>query len=134
MPAHPNAQLVHEGFQAFATGDLATLQRLFHEDVVWHSPGDSPLSGNYRGLQEIAKYLGMFAHAGMRAELHDVTASDDHAVALFIDHVEQDGAPVTKLGGIVFNIDGGRVREAWAFNLDQTWHDEFWRAAAAKMG
>ena len=48
--AHPNEALVRKGYGAFATGDLTTLGELFAEDVIWNTPGKSPLAGTRKGL------------------------------------------------------------------------------------
>jgi len=130
MPEHPNAALVRRGFAAFRQGDLATLQELFAPEVVWHSPGSNPASGDYRGLEAVLAYMAHFGPSGasgLTLDLHDVTASDGHAVALIIDRGEVDGAPVTSQGGIVFNLTDGRVQEAWAFNYEQERYDSYWR-------
>jgi ketosteroid isomerase-like protein len=49
--AHPNEELVRRGYQAFATGDVATLNELFADDIVWHAPGRNQLAGTYRGKE-----------------------------------------------------------------------------------
>jgi hypothetical protein len=36
-------------YTAFATGDADAYRDAFAEDVVWHVPGDNPVSGAYRG-------------------------------------------------------------------------------------
>ncbi len=47
--AHPNAQLLHQAYDAFAAGDIPTVLRILAEDITWHVPGRSPLSGDYEG-------------------------------------------------------------------------------------
>lgn len=49
MVDHPNAELLRKGYEAFDKGDMAVLTELFAENVVWHAPGDSPISGEHRG-------------------------------------------------------------------------------------
>jgi ketosteroid isomerase-like protein len=56
--AHPNADLLHRGYDAFATGDIPTALGMFANDITWHVPGRSPLSGDYKGHEEV---LGFFA-------------------------------------------------------------------------
>jgi hypothetical protein len=44
--AHPNEDLVREGFAAFGRGDMDALRKqFFADDVRWHNPGRSPISG-----------------------------------------------------------------------------------------
>ena len=44
-----NAQLIRDGYEAFAQGDIPTVLGLFDKDIDWHVPGRSPLSGDYHG-------------------------------------------------------------------------------------
>jgi ketosteroid isomerase-like protein len=53
MSEHPNATLLRAGYDAFATGDMAALDALFADDVVWHVAGRSPLSGEHKGKGEV---------------------------------------------------------------------------------
>jgi len=46
--AHPNEQRFRDGYAAFQRGDLDALRNdFFTEDIVWHSPGRDPLSGDF---------------------------------------------------------------------------------------
>ena len=59
--AHPNEDRFRAGYAAFQTGDMEALaNEYFTPDVVWHSPGRNPLSGDAKGLEEV---LGNFAKA-----------------------------------------------------------------------
>jgi ketosteroid isomerase-like protein len=62
--AHPNEDLVRRGFAAFGTGDIAALRELLADDTVWHVGGRSPLTGDYKGKDEV---LGFFAQLAERA-------------------------------------------------------------------
>ena len=55
--AHPNADLLNKGYDAFEKGDLETVQGLFTEDAVFHVPGRSRLSGDYRGRDEVLAFI-----------------------------------------------------------------------------
>jgi uncharacterized protein len=47
---HPDEELLREAFVAFQRGDLAALQSTyFAEDIRYHVPGRSQISGNYQG-------------------------------------------------------------------------------------
>ena len=46
--AHPNEDLVRQGYAAFGTGNFDALRsQIFAEDIRWHFPGRSPFGGNY---------------------------------------------------------------------------------------
>ena len=85
--AHPNEDLVREGFAAFGRGDMDALRdQIFAEDIRYHIPGRSPVAGNYEGIEQVLHlFARIFELSGgtFRTELHDVVANDEHATALF---------------------------------------------------
>ena len=127
--AHPNKDLVRRGFAAFATGDMATLNELFSNDVVWHGGGRSPIAGEYRGKQAV---FGLFAQLAERAggtfkiDIHDVLANNDHVVALVRTRAERGGKQLNNTGVQIFHVKGGKVTESWFHPGDQYADDEFW--------
>ena len=66
MGAAENAEIVRRGYAAFNAGDMETLTELFDESASWHTPGRSPLAGDYVGRDA--------AFAQFHFELHDVAA------------------------------------------------------------
>lgn len=56
-----NIELVRSGYRAFAAGDTETLMALFDDDVEWVQPGDSAISGTYRGKAELGEMLTALA-------------------------------------------------------------------------
>jgi ketosteroid isomerase-like protein len=127
--AHPNEDLVRRGFAAFGTGDIATLRELLADDVIWHVGGRSPITGDYKGIDEV---LGFFAQLAERAggtfriDVHDLLANDEHVVALVKGTAERDGKMLNDNGAQVFHVQGGKVTEEWFHAGDQYASDEFW--------
>jgi len=128
--AHPNEELVREGFAAFGRGDVDALQhKFFAEDVRYHVPGRSALGGDYEGVAEVLECLGrQFELSGgtIRAEVHDVVANDEHAVALFTVRGERAGKQVEDNSVQVFHFRDGKVSEVWSHPADLYAMDEFW--------
>lgn len=60
--AHPNEELVREGFAAFARGDMEALDRFFTDDATWHAWGDNPLSGDFEGKIENERVTSAWLH------------------------------------------------------------------------
>jgi ketosteroid isomerase-like protein len=52
---HPNAALMRAGYQAYTTGDLASLSDHVSDGFAFNFSGRSPLAGVYRGLPEVIK-------------------------------------------------------------------------------
>jgi ketosteroid isomerase-like protein len=86
--AHPNENLVREGFAAFQKGDLFTLRyQVFADDIRYHIPGWSPIAGDHESTAQVIQlFTRLFELSGatFRIDLHDVVVNDEHAAALFI--------------------------------------------------
>ncbi len=130
MAEHPNAELVRAGYAAFDAQDMATLDSLFDDEVVWHTAGRNPLAGDHRGKAEL--FGRFFAGLGERSggtfgtRIKTLVADDDHVVAI----VEQSGTAngVTldgSLGVDVYRVRDGKVVEAWVLTFDQYLSDAF---------
>ncbi len=95
MAEHPNATLARELTDALNRGDMAALDRLIADDVVWHEIGRSEPR---RGKAALAATAA--ADYSITGTLHDVVANDEHTIAL----VE---ASATRGGKILHLPDGG---------------------------
>jgi uncharacterized protein len=127
--AHPNEDLVRRGFAAFGAGDIATLGELFADDIVWHVGGRSPISGDYKGKDEVFGFFAQLAErAGgtLRVDVHDMLANDEHVVALTKATAEHQGKTLNDSGAQVFHVQGGKVTEQWIHPGDQYASDDFW--------
>jgi len=126
--AHPNADLVRKGFEAFATGDMATLDQLMADDAKWHASGRTPVSGDFEGKEAI---FGTFARIGqetdsLQQDIHAILADDEHAVALVNATLTRGGKTLTAQQVFVFHVTGGKATEVWVAPLDPYAADEFW--------
>ena len=128
--AHPNEDLVREGYAAFGRGDVEALQsQFFAPDIRWHFPGQSPFAGDYSGLAEVLGWLGRSAEASggtLRVGLHDVIGNDEHVVALVNVRAERDGKTLDDNTVQVFHVRDGKANEVWTYPADVRAEDEFW--------
>jgi ketosteroid isomerase-like protein len=128
--AHPNEELVREGYAAFGRGDLDMLQhRFFASDIRWHFPGRSPFGGDYTGIGEVMTWLGRTFEASggtIRIQLHDVIGNDEHVVALTTVRAEREGRNLEDNTVQVFHIQDGKATEVWTHPADLYASDEFW--------
>jgi ketosteroid isomerase-like protein len=123
MEEHPNVALMRKGYAAFGSGDMATLGELLASDVVWHEPGNSPLSGDYAGQEATFGLFGKLfelSAGDLTQELHAVLADDEHGVALLKQHIGRpDGRSYDGSAVHVFHLKGGKVVEFWGYSTDQ---------------
>jgi len=127
--AHPNEELVRRGYQAFGTGDMATLDELFADDIIWHVPGRNQLSGTYRGKQEVfGNFVKLAELTGgtFKLDIHTILADDEHAVVLVTATGEHDGKSLSDNSVQIFHIKDGKVTEQWLHPGDAYASDEFW--------
>jgi ketosteroid isomerase-like protein len=124
-----NIKLIRRGFDAFATGDMETMMELLSPDIVWHSPGDNVLSGDYHGIEEV---LGLFARVGQETQgqvtndVHAILADDDHGVALVNSTATRGGKTVSSHQVFVYHLAGGKASEVWLLSDKQAETDELW--------
>lgn len=126
---HPNVELTQRGYEAFAKGDFAELSNIFADDIVWHSPGPGPLSGTYRGRDEVFGLFGRLVEESggtFKLEVHDVLANDDHAVALTTTSMSRGGKSIQTNDANVFHIKDGKVTEFWLATTDPEAAVDFW--------
>jgi ketosteroid isomerase-like protein len=126
--AHPNEELLQQGFDAFSKGDMEAVAALFADDVVFHFPGRGPLAGDHRGKDQV---LGVIAKQAemtggtFRLELHDIVANDEHGVALNVARAERGDKTWEDNSVLVFHIQNEKVSEFWLHPGDQYAGDEF---------
>jgi ketosteroid isomerase-like protein len=128
--AHPDEDVVREAFAAFARGDLDALRdQYFAEDVRFHFPGRGPLAGDHEGVAQVLEMFGRaFELSGgtLRLEIHDVIASDAHAIALFTARGERAGRRLDDRTVEVLHIRDGKAAEIWLYPADLYANDQFW--------
>jgi uncharacterized protein len=125
-----NSAIVRRGYEAFNTGDLKALTELFGEDVSWHTPGRSPLAGDLVGREAVFARLGRYlAETGgtFRADLKRLlTDEDGRVIGIHHSVAERDGKHLDVYGGIVFELEGGRIVDGREHVYDLRAWDEFW--------
>lgn len=116
MP-HPNETVIRDLYAAFATGEMAIVDGLLADDVMWHAPGSAQHAGVRRGKPELYASMGRLAEltgGTLRSEIVDVLANDQRAVVLQLTRAERDGRPALHdREVIVYELRGGRVIEVW---------------------
>jgi ketosteroid isomerase-like protein len=120
---HPNEKLARSEMEAALRGDFEGMLAHYTDDVVLHYPGRNPLSGTYRGKdglrewgRKIDELLG--ATGSLTRTLHDILASDDHAVQLVsVQAHRSNGRSASWNAAVVMHVRDGKISEIW-LNLD----------------
>lgn len=129
MGEHPNLQQLRKGYDAFEKGDLATLGELFSDDIVWHAPGRGPISGDYKGKEEVFGFFGKLVQetgGTFKLEVEDMFANDERGVATQRISADRDGKHLDNYSTNVFRFDAdGKVVESWGMAVDTEVGTEF---------
>jgi ketosteroid isomerase-like protein len=128
--AKENEAQARRSYAAFAAGDLDTVREAFHPDVVWHFSGNTPISRDYKGIDDV---LGFFANVFTETngtfsnELEEVIANDDATVVIGNVSAERNGKKITTKQVAIYKADAdGKVTEAFFYGDDTTQFDAFW--------
>lgn len=119
----------HAYTAALASGDLESLGRLFADDVVWHQPGSSRLSGTYTGTSQVFGLLAAMAqHSDGSLAVETVSAMENgDRIAAAVQFSASHGAERIEMTGVdVFRVSDDRIAEVWLFSSDQAAEDAFW--------
>lgn len=112
-----NEQTVRGAFEAFASGDMATVQSIFADDIVVHVPPGLPISGDHHGWDGFVHGMLTRLVAALdgppQVEVHDFTASDEHVVGLYTIHVERNHDAYEWRHTNTYCVADGRITELW---------------------
>jgi hypothetical protein len=122
MSEHPHVALVRGAYEAFAKGDLAALDDVFAEDIRWHEPGRSQMSGTYEGRDAVYAMFGRLmelTEGSFRIDVRSVLADDEYAMVL-VDVSAHRGDQAYSVTNVhVSRMSGGKVAEFWETAGDQ---------------
>jgi hypothetical protein len=125
---HSNAELVERAFAAFGR-DALVVARTLADDVVWRVPGDTVMSGEYRGRDDVLQFLRQTrvqSDDTYRTELRYVVADDERAVAVYRAQGERNGRTLDIEQALFCVIRDGRLADVTAVPFDFPAFREFW--------
>ena len=129
MP-HSNAELLERAFAAFGR-DALTVARTLADDVVWRVPGDTAMSGEYRGRDQVPQFLRQTrvqSDNTYRTELRYVVADDDRVVAVYRARGERRGRTLDIEQALFCTVRDGLLADVTAVPFDFPSFAAFWAA------
>jgi|SRR4051812_37585125 ketosteroid isomerase-like protein len=129
MGTSENAELVRRGYEAFNSGDMASLSGMFAEDAVWYVGGSGLLSGTKQGRDAILAYfgeLGARTKGAFQAVVEDIVGGENHTIAIQRTRAENNGKSMDMATVIAFVVRDGKITEAREFFEDTAKADDFW--------
>jgi uncharacterized protein len=134
---HPNERLMRDFFDAFGAADCDRLGNLMAPDLVWHFPGHSPISGDWRGVDGLLtgiRAISMTLGRGNNGfELLHVLAGEGCAVTIHRDFYTGADNHLDLCYALFVRIENGRMAELWEIPFDQAENDRYYAAQAANL-
>jgi ketosteroid isomerase-like protein len=109
--------------------DLASGIRRYGDEFETRFPDRGPLAGDHYGRDAVFEMFGQQVEASegtFTQELHDVAASDDHAVALTNVTARRGDHKYDSQDVWVLHLREGEIADAWWRPEDLYAADEFW--------
>ena len=125
--SHAYEDMLRTAYDAFAKGDAETVMSLLTDDIEYYVSGWSPVSGTYKGKDEVLGLFGkMMELSGgtFQVEVQDILANDKHGVALTIKRGQRTGKTLESRSVHVWDIRDGKCARFRAYN-EEAW-DDFW--------
>ncbi len=125
---HSNAELLERAFGAFGR-DALTVARTLAADVVWRVPGETVMSGEYRGREDVLQFLRQTrvqSDNTYRTELRYVVADDERAVAVYHAQGERKGRALDIDQALFCVIRDGLLADVTAVPFDFPAFAAFW--------
>jgi ketosteroid isomerase-like protein len=111
MSTSQNVETSKKGYAAFAAGDLETVLSILDDDTEWFLPGNSTISGTYRGKAEVTKFFGKLAEKDFIIAPSRFLADDDVVVVLSIVTASGESAPQAD----AYSFRDGKIVKAQSF-------------------
>jgi ketosteroid isomerase-like protein len=129
MTEHPNVQHLRDGYVAFGKGDLVALRDLMTDDVRWHVPGHTALSGTYEGQTAVFEFFGrvlQLTEGSFRVEPLTLLADDHYGAAPVRITAHRGDRHLDVMNIQAGRLRDGRVAEFWDTSTDPDAVEAFW--------
>jgi hypothetical protein len=119
---------------AWLAADLEKVLGSYHEEIVLHYMGESPLAGTHEGREAVFEILGLASFRTSRklVEVEDVLAGDEFGAIVAIEDLGDPPKRVRRL--LLYRVVDGKLGECWLFDEDQRFIDRLWSSDPAPSG
>ena len=125
---HPNLDLIHDFFTAYGNNDPLGIEKVLDENIKWHIPGEHPLSGTKRGIEEVLEYFKQLGKGAFKAEPIIMGVNDTHVIDCHrnwsnLKNVEN----LDNMSCLLWRIENNKIKEVHNFPENQKIVDVFFK-------
>jgi len=113
---------------AWVANDSRTIVDSYHDEVVFHYFGRSPLAGTHRGKAACLAVLKQVREKTNRklVSVRDVLAGERFGLVVAVERFERNGKSVEIERMLRYSVRDGKLAECWIYDEDQRLVDEYW--------
>jgi uncharacterized protein len=115
---------------AWEAGDLARIVDAYHDDVVLHYFGTSPLAGTHMGKQAALTVLAQATERSGRelVAVEDVLAGERFGALVAVERLGPERREVRRV--LLYEVRDDKLGECWLYDEDQAFVDLLWSQVA----
>lgn len=113
---------------AWLANDLRAIVECYHDDVVFHYFGESPLAGTHVGKAACLQVLKQVRERTNRklVAIKDVLAGEHYGLVVAVERFERDGSAVELERLLKYTVRDGKLAECWIYDENQRLVDRYW--------
>lgn len=113
---------------AWAANDLRAIVDCYHDEVVFHYFGNSPLAGTHRGKAACLAVLKRVREMTNRKllSIRDVLAGDHFGLIVALERFGRNGTAIEIERLFRYKVRDGKLAECWVYDEDQRLVDQYW--------
>jgi uncharacterized protein len=111
--ASQNVETAKKSYAAFAAGDLETVLSTFDDNIEFFLPGNSTISGTYRGKAEVTQFFAKLAEKSFTTTPSRFLAVDGDDVVVVLGQITAGGESAPEADVCTFR--GGKLAKLEGF-------------------
>ena len=126
--SHPNLTLINRFFTAYGSNDLDGIQKVLSRDIRWHIPGEHPLSGTKKGINEVLDFFKKLSKGAFNAEPIVMGVNDNYVIDCHRNWSNlEDTENLNAMSCLLWRIENNQIAEVYNFPQNQKDVDTFFK-------
>ncbi len=129
MQQHANAKLLEQLYADFGKGDMPAVLAACADNITFQISGKSKVAGKYTKADFASGFVSKLMElsgGSLQVEVHDILASDRHAVVLVSDHLTRKGEKIQIRSAHVWRFENGKPVAWYEYPRDMYQYDLVW--------